>query len=278
MIKRIYFLTSEIIPFAETYGLATFSKEIPVVFNERKYDFRLMMPKYGFISERRYILREVIRLRDMDLDYMGEKVTASVKSAFIPNTKVQVYFLEHPEYYTPTEQDLYIPHQEGADNLNSVRFGYFATAALTTLRYLRWKPEVVICNDWQMSFIPLLIKSNLIDKEYFDGAKLILLLHSKTQLSSCDVSEYNDLGFTDLHSEYIKNGKLDCLAASIPLCDHVVVLNKEKDLLKEYQDDPMFSSLFKDCEERISSYSLKSESPEQWRELADEVVRIMEKL
>ena len=99
MIKRIYFLTSEIIPFAETYQLAIFSKEIPIVFNERKYDFRLMMPKYNFISERRYILREVIRLREMDLQYRGENIKASVKSAFIKNTKVKVYFMENKYYF-----------------------------------------------------------------------------------------------------------------------------------------------------------------------------------
>ncbi|MCF7740813.1 MAG: glycogen/starch synthase, partial [Candidatus Marinimicrobia bacterium] len=71
MSKRIYFLTSEIVPFAESYLLAPYSKEVPNVFIENGVDFRVMMPKYGFISERRYILREVIRLRDMKLKFQG---------------------------------------------------------------------------------------------------------------------------------------------------------------------------------------------------------------
>lgn len=278
MVNRIYFLTSEIIPFAETYRLATFSKEIPVVFNERKYDFRLMMPKYGFISERRYILREVIRLRDMDLIYRGKKEKASVKSAFIPNTKVQIYFLEHESYYGLTDTDLYIPKNKKDISKNSVRFSYFATAALTTLKYLRWKPEVIICNDWQMEMIPLIIYSNLLDNGYFEGVKIILLVHSKTSLSEYSISEYKNVGLDDIKSNYIKGGKLNCLAAAIPLCDHTVIIDAEDNISEQYKKDASFKDLFNEYGEKISSYSLKGDSPEQWQKLADEVIKIMEKL
>ncbi len=276
MVKRIYFLTSEIVPFAETYSLATFSKEIPVVFNERKYDFRLMMPRYGFISERRYILREVIRLREMELRYREQDVKACVKSAFIPNTKVQVYFLDHDDYYTPTDTDLYIPKDDSDNNLNSIRFGYFGSSALTTLNYLRWKPEVIICNDWQMSIIPLLINSDLLNREYFDGAKVIQILHSKTPLSLYNISEYESVGLKDIDLTYVRNNKLDCVAASVQLCDHTMILNAEKDLTEEYQKDPIFKELFD--KRNISSYNMNGETPEDWQKLAGEIIRVVEQL
>jgi len=278
MIKRIYFLTAEIIPFAESYNLASFSKEIPVVFNERKYDFRLMMPKYGFISERRYILREVIRLREMDLQYCGEQIKASVKSAFIPNTKVQVYFLEHPYLYNSADDNLYPIDCEADECLNSVRFGYFASAALITLNYLRWKPEIIICNDWQMSLIPLLIKSNLLDREYFDGVKILQIVHSKNSRSNFELQEYQKIG---LNMDDLKNsvdGHLDVLAAAIPVCDHVLVINKGENLLEKYQKDPLFGEIIKRDRKKFSSYELKGESSEDWQNLADEIVNIMERL
>jgi len=278
MIKRIYFLTAEIIPFAETYNLASFSKEIPVIFNERKYDFRLMMPKYSFISERRYILREVIRLREMDLQYRGEKIKASVKSAFIPNTKVQVYFLEHPYYYNNSDKDLYPVKCESDENLNSARFGYFASAALITLNYLRWKPEIIICNDWQMSLIPLLIASNLLDKEYFEGVKILQIIHSKGECSNFQISEYQKIGLDSVPLQYSVDGRLDILAAAIPICNHVLVLNKNENLLEKYQKDPLYSEIIKHERKKFSSYELKGESPEDWQNLADEIVNIMESL
>jgi starch synthase len=278
MIKRIYFLTAEIIPFAETYNLASFSKEIPVVFNERKYDFRLMMPKYSFISERRYILREVIRLREMDLNYRGEQIKASVKSAFIPNTKVQVYFLEHPYFYNNADNDLYPIKGESSANLNSVRFGYFAAAALVTLNYLRWKPEVIICNDWQMSLIPLLIQSNLLDKEYFNGVKILQIVHSKAPYSNFELNEYQAIGLNPADLKNNVDGHVDVLAAAIPVCDHVLVINKGENLLEKYQKDPLFGEIIKQDRKKFSSYELKGESPEDWQNLADEIVNIMERL
>jgi len=278
MMKRIYFLTSEIVPFAETYELATFSKEIPVVFNERKYDFRVMMPKYGFISERRYILREVIRLRDMELEYRNQKVKASVKSAFIPNTKVQVYFLEHEDYYAPTDLTLYQAAQDSDQSPNSIRFGYFAAAALTTLNYLRWKPEVIICNDWQMSLVPLLVQSDLLNREYFDGVKLVQIVHSKSELSKYALADYESIGLKDFDSSLVKDGKLDSMAAAMQISDHVLFVDAEGKLQDAYRKDSVFKSIVSENRAKMSTYQLKGQSEDDWQKLADEIITIIEKL
>ena len=278
MVKRIYFLTSEIVPFAESYGLANFSKEIPIVFNERKYDFRLMMPKYSFISERRYILREVIRLRDMDLKLHNETTKASVKSAFIPNTKVQVYFLEHDEFYSKETNELY-KESDSEFGHNALRFAYFASAALTTLNYLRWKPEVIILNDWQMSMIPLLIKSDMLDNSFFEGVKILQILHSKSPLSKYSLTDYKRIGLTNLDVDLVsKNKTVDCVAAAFKLSDHTLFINLDQDLKESYLADSTFKQLFKSDKSKISSYNLKNESSQEWQNLADEIIKIVEQL
>ena len=66
-----------------------------------------MKPKYGFISERKYILREVIRLKDMKVNFSGKSELTNIKSAFIPNTRSQVYFLEFNDYYKDLPDLLY---------------------------------------------------------------------------------------------------------------------------------------------------------------------------
>ena len=93
MSKKIYFSTTEIIPFANVSNLAEFSTSVPLFLQELGHDIRTILPKYGFISERKYILREVIRLREIPFEFCGEQEVASAKSAFIPKTRVQVYFL-----------------------------------------------------------------------------------------------------------------------------------------------------------------------------------------
>ena len=84
----------------------------------------------------------------------------NIKSAFIPETRVQVYFLQDDDYFKPITQLLYKAKNGRVLNDNDVRFGLFAKVALDTLKKLYWKPDVIICNDWQMSFVPQLLKEN----------------------------------------------------------------------------------------------------------------------
>ena len=94
MPKKLYFLTTEIVPFANVTSLAMFSTRVPLALQEKGHDIRTIIPKYGYVSERKYILREVIRLREIPFEFNGSNRVASAKSAFIPKTRVQVYFLE----------------------------------------------------------------------------------------------------------------------------------------------------------------------------------------
>lgn len=276
MSKRIYYLTSEIIPFAETSELAAFSKGVPGEFIDRKYDFRLMMPKYGFISDRRYILREVIRLRNMKLNYMGVEFPASVKSAFIPNTKVQVYFLEHDDFYKPTNEKLYEVVGDEDHRQNSVRFGYFSLAALNTLSYLRWKPDVLICNDWQMSLLPIFLNSGLVDKAFLEGVKIIQILHSKSDQGIYTKEEYKKIGLEDFETTLEVDGKIDSVAESMRLADFVLFVNHSGiNLLDEYKKDDVFSGIINEKGSQISSFDIADEN---WDETADEIAKIVENL
>ena len=107
MSKKIYFSTTEIIPFANVSSIAGFSTNIPTKLQELGHDIRTILPKYGFISERKYILREVIRLREIPFEFCGTEAVASAKSAFIPKTRVQVYFLEDEYWFKPLTNLLY---------------------------------------------------------------------------------------------------------------------------------------------------------------------------
>ena len=90
MSLKIFYLTTEIIPFANTSSLAAFSAKVPLLLQDKQHDIRTIIPKYGYVSERKYILREVIRLREIPFEFGEENVVASAKSAFIPKTRVQV--------------------------------------------------------------------------------------------------------------------------------------------------------------------------------------------
>ena len=131
---KIYYLSSEIDPFSNTQSLSVFSKQLSCILNNYKHiDIRLVQPKYGYISERKYILREVIRLKDLQIDFNNKIHTTSLKSAFIPNTRVQLYFISHDEYFSNIPELLYKSRNGRLYKNNHEKFSFFSKTVMESL-------------------------------------------------------------------------------------------------------------------------------------------------
>ena len=132
---KILFLTSEISPFCETYKLSDFSKKISMLLNDKEnYDIRISQPKYGFISERKYILREVIRLKEVPVNFNDSKRILSIKSAFIPGTRVQVYFVLDKDYFSNTNPLIYKSKNGQFIKDNFQRYSMFCLTLLESFK------------------------------------------------------------------------------------------------------------------------------------------------
>ena len=174
---KIMYISSEIAPFAKTGGLADVAGALPKILKEKEHDVRLFMPKYASINERKYTLREVIRLKDIKVPLGTKTVTASVKSAFLPDSKVQVYFVENKDYFN--RSDLYIDPETNKDwPDNAERFIFFSRSALEILKILHWQPDIIHCNDWQTALIPLYLKTVLKDDPFFSETLTLLSIHN----------------------------------------------------------------------------------------------------
>ena len=97
----------------------------------------------------------------------------SRKSDFLPNTRVQTYFTESEKYFKPTTELLYKAKNGRAYSDNANKFAFFAKVSLETITRLFWKPDIIVCNDWQMSFVPLLLKKEYKDIEFYKDINFI---------------------------------------------------------------------------------------------------------
>ncbi len=174
---KILFLTSEVAPFSRTGGLADVSKALPKALKSLGHEVRLITPRYRSIRERRHGLREVARLRSLDIEFGGEVHSCAVKSGFIPGAKVQVYFLESERFFN--RWGLYGDPETGADwPDNHLRFAFLCHASLQLIQHLRWFPDIIHCNDWQTALVPYLLSS---DDRYagdFTSTRSVLHLHN----------------------------------------------------------------------------------------------------
>ena len=178
MPKKLYYLTTEIAPFANVSGLGEFSAKVPLALQEKGHDIRTIIPKYGYVSERKYILREVIRLREIPFQFDGEEISASAKSAFIPKTRVQVYFLEDDQRFKPLTNLIYKAKNGRVLANNDMRFAFFSKASLAILPHLFWRPDVMWCNDWQSALVPAFYKQQYMDNEFYADMKSVLVVHN----------------------------------------------------------------------------------------------------
>ena len=223
MSLKLFFLTTEITPFAHTSNLGEYSVHIPLTLQTMGHDIRTMIPKYGFVSERKYILREVIRLREIPFQFDGDEAIASAKSAFIPKTRVQVYFLENVYWFKPLTNLLYKAKNGRVLPDNDERYAYFSKAAIATLPHLFWKPDVLISNDWQCAFVPMIYQQIYDSKEFYGGIKTVITVHSVDEYCNFSRDVYAKAGVTLPDS--IKGNKVNCYEAAAPFADLIIAID-----------------------------------------------------
>ena len=97
--SKILFINQEMIPYVGETELSVIGKELPKLSQESGAEIRTFMPKWGTINERRGQLHEVIRLSGMNIIINDSDHPLIIKVASIPQTRVQVYFIDNEDYF-----------------------------------------------------------------------------------------------------------------------------------------------------------------------------------
>ncbi len=274
---KTYFLTSEITPFSETSFLAHFSNNVPIYLQEKDQDIRITSPKYGYISERKYILREVIRLREIECEISGEMIKSSAKSAFIPKTRVQVYFMEHPEWFQPLNPLLYKSRNGRILPDNADRFGFFSKMGLAMLTDLFWCPDIVICNSWQSALVPLLNNQIYANEEFYEGIQTVLLIHSLDENAVISSETYDKLG-VELPDD-IENGDVNSLAVGALAADLVITVDSpEAEISKQMAEHPAFKPHYSAIKGKLKKLNVTDDSSATFQSAADDLDGLLREL
>lgn len=177
---KILFVTSEVYPFIKTGGLADVSSALPQKLQEMGHQVRIVVPKYGAIDERKFKIHEVVRLKDLKLNIGEKEVVFSLRSSFLigPKTRVQIYFLDSPEYFG-SRHSLYNDPLTGEEYTdNDERYILLARSVFELIQKLGWIPDVIHCNDWQCGLVPAYLKSMAKTEAIFKPIKSLFTIHS----------------------------------------------------------------------------------------------------
>jgi starch synthase len=172
---RILYVASEINPFLKTSEVADFVRKLPQAMQERGMEIRILVPRFGLINERKNRLHEVVRLSGINIAVGEEEKPLVIKVASIPNAKLQVYFIDNEDYFH--RKSVFFDKEEKFFEDNDERAIFFCKGVIETVKKLGWAPDVIHCNDWMTSLIPLYVKTTYKNDPIFKQSKTVFTIY-----------------------------------------------------------------------------------------------------
>lgn len=207
MAKKILFINQEISPYVPETSLSVMGRDLPSKMQEDGFEIRTFMPKWGNINERRGQLHEVIRLSGMNLVIDDTDHPLIIKVASIPQTRLQVYFIDNDDYFMKRKMAIDDNGEEYDDN--GERAIFFARGVLETVKKLRWSPDLIHCQGWMGYIVPLFIKAAYNSEPTFAGTKVVTSIFKEGLTKNIGDNFKNCLAFKDITAESLSAYKDD---------------------------------------------------------------------
>ncbi|MEE9288102.1 MAG: glycogen synthase GlgA [Bacteroidota bacterium] len=229
---NVLFVSSEVVPFAKTGGLADVAGALPLVVKELGHEVRIAMPLYGSVDQRKFKLHDIARLHGQSIPIGSKAVDFNIKSSSTVDgkSKVQVYFLENEQYFG--REGLYVDttnrNKEYPDN--DERFILFSRGTVETLKKLGWQPDIVHCNDWQTALIPAYLKTVYRSDRFFKNMKTVFTVHNLAYQGNFPSSSFQKSGlpadiFNPQGADY--GGRFNFLKTGLTFADAITTVSEK---------------------------------------------------
>lgn len=188
---RILFISQEITPYLPANPVSSLGKFLPVSMQEKGFEVRTFMPKFGAVNERRNQLHEVIRLSGINININDNDHPLVIKVASLQPSRIQVYFIDNDDYFQKLASD------EDASGLNrpdnDERAIFFARGTMETAKKLRWDPKYIHCSGWITSLLPIYLKRLYNDDLSFKNSKVIYSIQPSSAMAPIDSQIFSKL-------------------------------------------------------------------------------------
>ena len=222
----VLLVTGECYPFLKTSELADLWYAHALGSREVGHDIRVMMPKYGFISERKNRIHEINRLRDIPIPVGKNESLATVKSSSInnPRVKVQAYITTNTNYLDANKGVLAnnISGREFKDNDD--RFIFFNRTVIETCLLLGWFPDIIQCVGWQAALLPAYIRTMW--PEEFKKTKIMMTITDFNSQGVFPAKSIDKTGLPDKAKTVLNyKNKMNFLRAGLKYADAVTTIS-----------------------------------------------------
>jgi len=211
---RIAFLSSEVVPFAKTGGLADVAGALPKALAQLGEDAIVLLPLYQQID--RDSLTDIID--DVPIEWRGHtRLTRVFRSEA---SGVPAYLIDAPEYFS---RDSIYGFRDDHE-----RFAFFGRASLSLLRHLDWQPDIVHANDWPGGFATIELRARRRFDPFFEGTRTVFSIHNLAYQGRFDPADLWWLGFGDERdkNDFLLEGTASALKAGLVAADALSTVSR----------------------------------------------------
>jgi starch synthase len=178
---RIALLSSEVVPFAKTGGLADVAGALPKALVKHDVDARIILPLHSQI-DRSLLNDSVIQL---EVPWRGGRRPTNVY--YSDAAGAPAYLVESPEYFS--NGSIY-----GHAN-DHERYTFLSRAAFILFLALKWAPDVIHGNDWPCGFAMVDARTVRQYDELFRQTKTLFSIHNLAYQGVFDPKDMWWLGY-----------------------------------------------------------------------------------
>ncbi|MBN1405337.1 MAG: glycogen synthase GlgA [Candidatus Omnitrophica bacterium] len=214
---NIAIVSSEIVPFAKTGGLADVIGSLPAELSGLKCNVKVFMPYYRAAKKENFGIS--LAKNNLNVCMQGKDFGFSLYQC--KSKGVDFYFIKKDEYF---DREFLYGTPQGDYPDNAQRFGFFANAVLESLTFLKFKADVINCNDWQSALIPFYVRFKLKDSALFKKTKTLFTVHNLAYqgLFPREIMPTLDIGYEFFTPEALEfYGKFSFMKAGIIYSDAV---------------------------------------------------------
>ena len=179
---RVALLSSEVVPFAKTGGLADVSGALPKALRQQDCDAIVVLPRHQQIDAG--LLNDKV-IEDVPVEWRGKIRPTRVWQS--DASGAPAYLIEAREYFDRSSIYGYGDDHE--------RFAFFSRAALALFKHLDWQPDVIHANDWPCGFAVIEARARRRYDEFYRPVKTLFSIHNIAYQGTFDPHDLWWLGF-----------------------------------------------------------------------------------
>lgn len=184
---KLCVLSSEIMPYAKTGGLADVAASLLQQLKRLGHDVRGFMPLYSSVRAAHPELQPVLGLQSVGITIGSTAYSYGVHTASFPHTVIGMYFIDCPAMFERPSLYTFDPDEHR-------RFLLFTRAVIETCQRLGFIPDIFHCNDWHTALLPLYIKTLYAALPTFAHVRSVLTIHNIGYQGIMPASAAADLG------------------------------------------------------------------------------------